>query len=69
MERTVLPAALAQALQAAARSFVVQLCDPADPTPAQAIGRVENVASGEVAYFYTMQELGEFMRRTAGAGG
>lgn len=54
-----------EARKAAARSFVVQLCDPADPTPAKAIGRVENVATGECAYFYSMQELEEFMRRTA----
>lgn len=54
-----------EARRVAARSFVVQLCDPADPTPAKAIGRIENVATGECAYFYSMQELEEFMRRTA----
>ena len=65
MERPDIRTVICQARRAAARSFVVQLCEPSNPTPANAIGRVENVATGECAYFYSMQELEEFMRRTA----
>lgn len=65
MEYPEVHAAIGQARLTAARSFVVQLCNPEQPTAAKALGRIENVATGESAYFYSMPELEEFMRRTS----
>ncbi|MDM4772616.1 hypothetical protein [Solimonas sp. SE-A11] len=51
---------------AAARSFVVQLHeDPPKQASKPVSGRVENVATGEQAQFGSLQELDEFMRRSA----
>lgn len=54
----------------AGRAFVVQLYEAEPAQPAEGVwGRVENVATGECIQFDSLQELGEFMRRTGGQQG
>ncbi len=48
------------------RSFVVQLHRALPAESSEPVsGRVENVATGEHAYFESLQELDDFMRLTA----
>lgn len=50
----------------AGRSFVVQLHENLPARPSEPVsGRVENVATGEQAQFDSLEELDDFMRRSA----